>query len=62
MEVPVDEIIYSVWDPLKHRHVMKTNDLDAARVVYGSHVNHDRLELWKIVTTHDGNNEHFKLS
>jgi hypothetical protein len=63
MYVPVDDIIYSVWDPIKHEHILKSNNEEFITLYFNSHANKRNLQLWKIITLHDpaGEVKHYRL-
>jgi hypothetical protein len=62
MYTPVKEVLYSVWDPIHHEHLLRTCELRQAELFYESHSRRNELELWKIITLDDGNVEHIKVS
>jgi hypothetical protein len=61
MNVPVKDIIYSIWNPLTHEVVLNTPIKKEAIRVYEQHALRSILQVWKIVTTEEGYNEHIKL-
>ena len=61
MNVPVKDIIYSIWNPLTHDVVLNTPIKKEAIKVYEQNALRPILEVWKIVTTGDGYNEHIRL-
>ena len=62
MYVPVKEVVYSVWDPNAHKAILNTVNKEEALRLHASHANKTALEVWKIITTDNGYNEHIKLA
>ena len=61
MDVPVKDMLYSVWDPNDHKAVINTPIKEQALRIYNQHTDKDQLEVQKIVTTVDGWHEHCKI-
>ena len=62
MVVPVNDVIYNVWNPIDHINVLSTANYEYAKLFYESHADKSKLELWKIITTDEGYNEHIRIS
>jgi hypothetical protein len=61
MDVPVKDLLYSVWNPIDHKPVINTPIKEQALRIYNQHTDKENLELWKIVRTVDGWHEHSKI-
>ena len=61
MIVPVKDITYTIWDPVKHEPLLHTIDRNKAELIYRSHARKNELELWKFVTRENGYNVHIKI-